>query len=111
MSTSAVAPRTWGIVRRRRLTRRLTGVLAGVIALVGVLGFAGTAPAAAALPGPWVIHSTFSGPPLDDHLLESRCQARGVTLVHYYPQGYTAYRCTRDAPYYWRLWMQLRLPS
>jgi hypothetical protein len=65
----------------------------------------------AALPGPSVIKATFSGPPLDDHLLETRCQAQGASLVHYIPQTYTAYRCTRDAPYYWRLWMQLRLPG
>lgn len=109
MSTSTDAPRSGGTGRRARITRRFTGALAGVVAMFAVLGFAGAAPAAAAT-GPWVIHSVYTAPPYDDRMLESRCQARGVELVHYIPQKYTAYRCTRDAPYYWRLWMQLRLP-
>ena len=103
-------------LKRLSLIAVALALVAGAIALLG--GSAAAAPKSnsastmtTTTEGPWIIWGVFQAPPFDNHYLESKCQAQGSTLVHYYPQQYTAYRCVLDAPYYWRLWMQLRLPS
>lgn len=54
------------------------------------------------IPGPATIRASFSGPPLNDALLQNRCQARGYEMIN--SGAIDGFSCNRDAPYYWRLW-------